>query len=57
MTSERDKATSGDVKKSSPSEKGGDQARKAQKWGGGSKAAKGPITQADRRNENSSQKS
>jgi hypothetical protein len=35
MTSERDKATSGDVKK----------------------AAKGPITQADRRNENSSQKS
>jgi hypothetical protein len=45
------------VKKSSPSEKGGDQARKAQKWGGGSKAARGAITQADRRNENSSQKS
>jgi hypothetical protein len=39
-----------------PAERGGDQARKAQEWGGGSKASKGPITGADKRNENSSAK-
>ena len=52
-----DKADSGNVRESHPATKGGDQARKAQEWGGGSKASKGPITEADRRNENSSQKS
>jgi hypothetical protein len=39
-----------------PRHQGGD-ARKAQKWGGGNKAAKGPVTQEDRHNENSSAKS
>ena len=51
------KTDSGTAKRSSPEHKGGDQARKAQDWGGGSKAAKGPITDSDRRNPNSSQKS
>ena len=36
---------------------GGDAARKAQKWGGGNKAGKGPITKNDKENENSSAKS
>ncbi len=36
---------------------GGDQARKAQQWGGGSKGSKGPVTSADKRNQNSSAKS
>ncbi|MER9330838.1 hypothetical protein [Mesorhizobium sp. M0488] len=35
----------------------GDQAQKAQKWGGGSKASKGAITTEDRQNPNSSQRS
>lgn len=43
--------------KSRESEKGGDSIRKAQEWGGGSKASKGPVTQQDKRNENSSAKS
>ncbi|MER9775181.1 hypothetical protein [Mesorhizobium sp. M0220] len=34
------KAESGTAKRSSPEQKGGDQARKAQEWGGGSKAAR-----------------
>lgn len=50
------KQASGSDKSSHP-QKGGDQARKAQEWGGGSKGSKGPITQADKRNENSSAKS
>ncbi|MFU0504877.1 hypothetical protein [Pseudaminobacter sp. NGMCC 1.201702] len=54
---ELNKAQSGTAKSSSPEHKGGDQTRKAQEWGGGSKAAKGPITKADHRNPNSSQKS
>ena len=54
---ELNKGESGTAKRSSPEHKGGDQARKAQEWGGGSKAAKGPITTSDRRNPNSSQKS
>jgi len=37
--------------------KGGDHIRQARQWGGGSKASKGGITPADRRNENSSAKS
>jgi hypothetical protein len=36
---------------------GGDATRKAQKWSGGNKAGKGPITKRDRQNENSSAKS
>jgi hypothetical protein len=40
-----------------PQHQGGDHARKAQEWGGGNKAGKGPITPADQRNENSSAKS
>lgn len=51
------KATSGSVKGSAPSEKGGSQTRKAQEWGGGSKGSKGDISKEDRRNPNSSQKS
>ncbi|MER8396272.1 hypothetical protein NKH10_31390 [Mesorhizobium sp. M1340] len=51
------KAESGTAKRSSPEQKGGDQARKAQEWGGGSKAAKGPITDSNNRNPNSSQRS
>lgn len=50
------KRASGSDKKPAP-DKGGDSARKAQEWGGGSKGSKGPITKADRQNENSSAKS
>ncbi len=50
-----DKRGSGSDKSSHPPE-GGDHIRKAQEWGGGSKGAKGPITDADKRNENSSAK-
>jgi hypothetical protein len=35
-----------------PRHKGGDSARKAQQWGGGNKAGKGPITKNDKENEN-----
>ena len=49
------KRASGSDKSEAP-EKGGDAARKAQEWGGGSKGAKGPVTAADRRNEQSSAK-
>jgi len=49
------KAKSGS--KSKPKEwKGGDAVQQAQEWGGGSKASKGPMTPADRRNPNSSSK-
>ena len=40
-----------------PQHQGGDAARKAQEWDGGNKASKGPITSADKKNENSSAKS
>lgn len=53
---ELNKAGSGSARENSPDKKGGDQARKAQEWGGGSKGSKGPITDADRKNPNSSQK-
>ncbi|GIK96165.1 MAG: hypothetical protein BroJett029_03740 [Alphaproteobacteria bacterium] len=36
---------------------GGDAARQAQKWGGGTKGSKGAVTGADKRNPNSSAKS
>ena len=50
------KPASGSDKKKEP-DKGGDSARKAQEWGGGSKGAKGPVTVADRNNQRSSAKS
>ena len=51
------KPASGGDKAKRPKKEGGDQVRKAQEWGGGSKASKGPVIQADKRNENSSAKS
>jgi hypothetical protein len=36
---------------------GGDAVQNAEKWGGGSKGAKGPVTPEDKRNQNSSAKS
>jgi len=48
-------SASPNTKGNAPSHRGGD-ARKAQKWGGGNKAGKGPITRADKRNQNSSAK-
>lgn len=50
------KRASGSDKSKGP-QQGGDPARNAQEWGGGSKGAKGPVTAADRRNENSSARS
>ncbi|ESZ34663.1 MULTISPECIES: hypothetical protein [unclassified Mesorhizobium] len=50
------KTDSGTANRGSPDLMGGDQACKAEEWGGGSKAAKGPITEPDRHNRNSSQK-
>lgn len=50
------KPASGSSKKSEP-DQGGAAARNAQEWSGGSKGSKGPITQADRANEQSSAKS
>jgi hypothetical protein len=43
-------------KSEGPGHKGGQAAGDAHQWGGGSKASKGPITQADRHNEQSSAK-
>lgn len=54
---ELNKAENGTAKRHAPDHKGGNQVREAQEWGGGSKAAKGPIMTSDRRNRNSSQKS
>ena len=50
------KPASGSSKKTEP-DQGGDAARKAQEWGGGSKGSKGPVTAADKANEQSSAKS
>lgn len=44
------------TKGDAPQHRGGDAARKAQQWGGGNKAAKGAVSRADKRNENSSAK-
>jgi hypothetical protein len=49
------KPASGSDKSKEP-QQGGDAQRKAQEWGGGSKGAKGPVTAADRKNEQSSAK-
>ena len=46
------KPAGGSDKKAEP-DQGGDHIRKAQQWGGGSKALKGPITKEDRQNPNS----
>ena len=51
------KPASGSEKAVPPDRQGGDQVRNAQEWSGGSKASKGPVTQADKRNQNSSAKS
>jgi hypothetical protein len=50
------KRASGSDKAVHPSKEGGSQQQKAQEWGGGSKASKGKVTSADKRNENSSAK-
>jgi hypothetical protein len=50
------KTASPNTKGDAPQHQGGD-GRKAQQWGGGNKAGKGPITEGDKRNENSSAKS
>jgi hypothetical protein len=50
------KPASGSDKKSKP-DQGGAAARNAQEWDGGSKGSKGPVTAADRANEQSSAKS
>jgi hypothetical protein len=58
MTEDRNmssKPASGSDKSKEPKQ-GGDSARKAQEWGGGSKGSKGPVTSADKNNENSSAK-
>jgi len=51
------KSAAPNTKGNAPQHKDGDAARKAQGWGGGNKAGKGPITTADKQNENSSAKS
>lgn len=53
----RDPLASGNPKTSSPDHKGGDPVQNAEHWSGGSKGSKGPITSADRHNQNSSSKS
>ncbi len=55
-TDYRGAADSGSDKRSKPFG-GGDPVRRSQQWGGGSKGPKGPVTAADRANENSSAKS
>ena len=51
-----EKRASGSDKSAEPRQ-GGDHVRKAKEWGGGSKGSKGPVTDADRANENSSARS
>jgi hypothetical protein len=50
------KPAGGSQKGTRPRHAGGDQIRKAQSWGGGTKAAKGAVTRANKRNPNSSAK-
>lgn len=54
---DKGESASPNTKGNAPQEQGGDQSRKAQEWGGGNKASKGPITKSDMQNENSSAKS
>ena len=51
------KRASGSDKPTPPDKKGGSPVQNAQEWGGGSKASKGSVSKADKRNENSSAKS
>ena len=51
------KRASGSDKPTPPDKKGGNPVQNAEKWGGGSKGSKGPVTRADKQNENSSAKS
>ncbi|MDX0853500.1 hypothetical protein CN186_22555 [Sinorhizobium medicae] len=53
----KNKGESGTAKKKQPGHVGGDEARKAQEWGGGSKASKGGVSDGDKRNPKSSAKS
>jgi hypothetical protein len=50
-------ATEGASSKSTEPRKSGDAVRKAQEWGGGSKGSKGPVTEEDRANDQSSARS
>lgn len=50
------KSTNSD-KSAGPAHKGGSGQQNAEKWGGGSKGAKGGVSKADKHNENSSSKS
>jgi hypothetical protein len=50
------KRGSGSDRSPKPGRVGGDAARKAQRWSGGSKGSKGAVTRADKRNENSTSK-
>ena len=52
----QDRKTESSSKSTKP-EGGGDAVQKAQEWGGGSKGSKGPVTAADRADENSSARS
>lgn len=56
MADTKDGPAEGSSKSTKP-QQGGDSARKAQEWGGGSKGSKGPITAADRANDQSSARS
>ncbi|NRP71311.1 hypothetical protein ILFOPFJJ_02196 [Ensifer psoraleae] len=49
----KNKGESGTAKKNQPGHVGGDHARKAQQWGGGSKASKGSVSESDKHNPNS----
>ncbi len=42
------KGESGTAKKNQPGHVGGDEARKAKEWGGGSKASKGEVSREDK---------
>ena len=57
MTLQRSTKPAGGSSKKNRPDPGGAAARNAQEWGGGSKASKGPVTAADRANEQSSAKS
>lgn len=52
-----DPMASGNPKANAPGHKGGNPVQEAEQWGGGSKGSKGPVTPADKRNQNSSSKS
>jgi len=57
MTNSTSEKRAGGSDKSPEPRQGGDHIRKAKEWGGGSKASKGPLTDADRANENSGARS